>query len=73
MISQLVDSVTVNVIFLYRNPTVFSGTFEDLLGIVLAVYLVKVAIAAADTPLCYLGVWAVRRFTGKMDEGFAAT
>ena len=64
MISQLVDSLTVNLIFLYRNPTVFTGTLGDLLGIILGVYLVKVAIAALDTPLCYLGVWAVRRATG---------
>jgi uncharacterized integral membrane protein (TIGR00697 family) len=64
MISQLVDSVTVNVIFLYRNPTVFNGTFRDLLGIIFWVYLVKVVIAAADTPLCYLAVWATRRVTG---------
>jgi uncharacterized integral membrane protein (TIGR00697 family) len=61
MISQLVDSFTVNVIFLYKNPTVFSGTFGDLMGIVFAVYVVKVMIAAADTPLCYLGVWAVKK------------
>lgn len=64
MISQLVDSLTVNLIFLYRNPTVFTGTLGDLMGIILGVYLVKVAIAALDTPLCYLGVWAVRRATG---------
>lgn len=61
MLSQLVDSLTVNVIFLYKNPTVFTGTFADLLGIIFSVYMVKVLIAAADTPLCYLGVWAVRR------------
>lgn len=61
MISQLVDSVTVNVIFLYRNPAVFDGTAADLAGIILAVYLVKVAIAAADTPLCYLAVRLARR------------
>jgi uncharacterized integral membrane protein (TIGR00697 family) len=61
MVSQLVDSLTVNVIFLYRNPTVFTGDLSDLLAIVLGVYLVKVAIAAADTPLCYAAVWLVRR------------
>jgi uncharacterized integral membrane protein (TIGR00697 family) len=65
MVSQLVDSVTVNLIFLYRNPTVFSGSLAELAGIIVAVYLVKVAIAALDTPLCYLAVWAVRRFTGR--------
>jgi uncharacterized integral membrane protein (TIGR00697 family) len=64
MISQLVDSLTVNTIFLYRNPTVFTGTLGDLMGIILGVYVVKVTIAALDTPLCYLGVWAVRRATG---------
>jgi uncharacterized integral membrane protein (TIGR00697 family) len=56
IVSQLVDSFTVNVIFLYRNPTIFIGDPSDLLAIVLGVYLVKVAIAAADTPLCYAGV-----------------
>jgi len=69
MISQLVDSVTVNVIFLYKNPTVFSGTFSDLLGIILTVYVVKVLFAAADTPLCYLAVWLTRRYTGAVEEG----
>ena len=62
MISQFVDSVTVNVIFLYKNPTVFTGDLNDLVGIILGVYAVKVTIAAADTPLCYLGVWMTRRF-----------
>jgi uncharacterized integral membrane protein (TIGR00697 family) len=63
MISQFVDSFVVNTIFLYKNPTVFTGTFGDLMGIILAVYAVKVAIAALDTPLCYLGVWAVQHTT----------
>ena len=61
MISQLVDSVVVNFIFLYKNTVVFSGDFGDLVGIILGVYLVKVAIAAADTPLCYLAVWIARK------------
>ncbi|HXV75961.1 MAG TPA: queuosine precursor transporter [Candidatus Polarisedimenticolaceae bacterium] len=61
MVSQLVDSVAVNVIFLYGNPAVFSGSLADLLGIVAGVYAVKVLIALADTPLCYLGVWSVKR------------
>ena len=70
MISRLVDSFTVNFIFLYKNPTVFTGGFRDLLGVILGVYLVKVVIAAADTPLCYLGVWGVRRITGARDPHF---
>ncbi|MDX1388421.1 MAG: queuosine precursor transporter [Acidobacteriota bacterium] len=64
MISQLIDTVTVNMIFLYGNPTVFTGTLADLIGIIASVYVVKVAIAAADTPLCYAGVWLAERFTG---------
>lgn len=64
MVSQLVDSVTVNVIFLYKNPTVFTGSVRDLAGIILAVYVVKVLIALADTPLCYLGVRRIERYTG---------
>lgn len=64
MISQFVDSVTVNMIFLYKNPAVFTGSFSDLVGIILAVYGVKVLIAALDTPVCYLGVWMAERFTG---------
>ena len=68
MLSQLVDSITVNLVFLYKNPTVFDGTLRDLAGIILTVYVVKVLIAAADTPLCYLAVWLVRRWTGARDE-----
>jgi uncharacterized integral membrane protein (TIGR00697 family) len=64
MVSQFVDSFVVNTVFLYKNPTVFTGSFGDLMGVVLGVYVVKVVIAAADTPLCYLGVRAVERATG---------
>jgi len=64
MISQLVDSFVVNMVFLYKNPVVFNGTLADLLGLIFAVYVVKILIAAADTPLCYLGVRLVERATG---------
>lgn len=64
MVSQLVDSIVVNTIFLYKNPAVFTGTFGELMGIVFGVYAVKVLIAAADTPLCYLAVRLVERATG---------
>ena len=62
MISQFVDSMTVNFIFLYDNPAVFDGTVADIWGIVIAVYLVKVAIAALDTPIFYLLVGGLRRY-----------
>ncbi len=64
MVSQLVDTFVVNTIFLYKNPTVFSGSLGDLMGVILSVYVVKIVIAAADTPLCYLGVRIVERMTG---------
>ncbi len=64
MISQFIDTFTVNTIFLYKNPTVFTGGFGDLMGIILGVYVLKVIIAALDTPLCYLGVWFVEKATG---------
>jgi hypothetical protein len=64
MISQFVDTFTVNTIFLYNNPIVFTGDFGDLMRIILGVYVIKFAIAALDTPFCYLGVWLVERATG---------
>lgn len=64
MISQLVDSFTVNFIFLYKNPAVFTGGFEDVLELSLSVYLLKFIIAALDTPFCYLGVRWAEKTTG---------
>jgi len=72
VVSQLVDSVVVNVVFLWRNPSVFTGTTRDLAAIVGAVYAVKVVLALADTPLCYLGVWAVRRAVGTVEADWNA-
>ena len=71
MISQFIDTFTVNMIFLYKNTTVFTGDFGDLINIVLGVYVLKVVIAALDTPLCYLGVWFVERATGVKGEDIA--
>ncbi|MCH8021389.1 queuosine precursor transporter [candidate division KSB1 bacterium] len=68
MISQFIDTFTVNTIFLYKNPTIFTGDFSDLMGVILGVYILKVAIAALDTPLCYLGVWFVEKMTGVKGE-----
>ncbi len=71
MISQFIDTFTVNTIFLYKNPAVFTGDFGDLMGVILGVYILKVAIAALDTPLCYLGVWFVERMTGVRGQDIA--
>jgi len=67
-ISQLIDSFTVNVIYLYKNPEVFTGDFMDIMGLVMGLYVIKVVIAFLDTPFCYLGVWLLRR-----DDKAAAT
>ena len=64
MISQFVDTFTVNTIFLYKNETVFTGSFADLMAIVTGAYMIKVVFAALDTPFCYLGVFCIEKFTG---------
>ena len=64
ILSQLVDSLTVNFIFLYNNPAVFTGDFWDVLQLSLNVYILKVIIALIDTPFCYLGVRIVEKSTG---------
>ncbi|MFQ5708935.1 MAG: queuosine precursor transporter [bacterium] len=64
MISQFVDTFTVNTIFLYKNPKVFTGDFSHLMHIIVGVYVIKVIIAALDTPFCYLGVYLIERATG---------
>ena len=64
MISQFVDTAIVLFLFLYKNEAIFSGSFTDLCMLVVSVYIGKVCIAAIDTPLCYVGVWWVRRYIG---------
>ncbi|MCA9734596.1 MAG: queuosine precursor transporter [Deferribacteres bacterium] len=69
IISQLIDSLTVNIIFLYKNPVVFTGDFADVLAVAMNVYVFKVLIALLDTPLCYAGVRLFEKLTGvKGDE-----
>jgi uncharacterized integral membrane protein (TIGR00697 family) len=64
MFSQLVDTFTVAVIFLWKNEAVFTGDFGDLLVLVFSAYVAKVVIAALDTPLIYAVVWWIRRYLG---------
>ncbi|MDD9952548.1 MAG: queuosine precursor transporter [Zetaproteobacteria bacterium] len=61
MVAQLVDTVTVQFLFMWNNEAVFTGTIGDLLGIMAATYGVKVCIALIDTPLFYLVTSLVRR------------
>ena len=66
-ISQLVDTIIVNGIFL-RFGTGFGPqngwTWGAICNVILAVYLVKLALALLDTPLIYLARSAIERFLG---------
>jgi uncharacterized integral membrane protein (TIGR00697 family) len=62
MISQLVDTMLFVTIALY-------GVVDNLLLIILGQYIVKLLIAALDTPLVYLAVSGVRRFVPDRSVG----
>ncbi|MEM7517013.1 MAG: queuosine precursor transporter, partial [Planctomycetota bacterium] len=58
MISQLVDTIIVNGIFLRFG---LKMEWDAIVAIIIAVYLCKVALAIIDTPLIYLGrAWLFR-------------
>ncbi|MBN2799368.1 MAG: queuosine precursor transporter [Deltaproteobacteria bacterium] len=57
-ISQALDTLIVNAILFYLG---FGMEWMVGLQIMLTIYLYKLALAALDTPLVYLGVYAVRR------------
>lgn len=61
MISQLVDTIIVNSIFL---KFAYGLGWEAILEIIAAVYLCKVVMAVCDTPLIYLGRAVVSRYLG---------
>jgi len=57
-LSQLVDTIIVNVIFLHFY---WKMDWAAIGGIIVAVYVLKAFMAAIDTPVCYLGVHWARR------------
>jgi len=59
MVSQLVDTFIVNSFLFYGA---FGWEFVAGLKVMAVIYLFKLGIAAADTPLCYLGIFALRRY-----------
>lgn len=59
MVSQLLDTFIVNSFLFYGA---FGWDFWQGVRVMAVIYLFKLAIAAADTPLCYLGVHLLRRF-----------
>ncbi len=58
-VSQLVDTFIVNSFLFYGA---FRWEFEQGLKVMVGIYLVKVTIAALDTPLCYLFIGLIRSF-----------
>ncbi|MDF1819251.1 MAG: queuosine precursor transporter [Immundisolibacteraceae bacterium] len=62
MFSQLVDTFTVNSFLFYGA---FGWEFVAGLKVMAVIYLFKLGITAADTPLCYLGIYALRRYLGE--------
>ncbi len=66
MISQLVDTIIVNSIFLGFGLGLPWGIVGE---IIVANYVFKVLIAALDTPFIYLGVAVVRRVIGEDGAG----
>ena len=60
-ISQLVDTIIVNGIFLHFGLGLDAGT---IISIIISVYLCKLMLAACDTPLIYLVIGWLRRVFG---------
>lgn len=59
MVSQLFDTFIVNSFLFYGA---FGWEFWDGVKVMFIIYLFKLAIAAIDTPFCYLAIWQVRKF-----------
>lgn len=65
MVSQLVDTFIVNSFLFYGA---FGWEFVAGLQVMAVIYLFKLAIAAVDTPFCYLGIYLLRRFLGELPD-----
>ncbi len=68
MVSQLVDTIIVNSIFLGFG---LGLDWALVAKIIVASYVFKLLIALIDTPFIYLGVWIVRRQIGDQPEAAA--
>ena len=58
MFSQLIDTIIVNSIFLHFGLNL---QWDVIMKIILASYIVKILIAAIDTPFVYLGVFYIKK------------
>ncbi|MEO0602681.1 MAG: queuosine precursor transporter [Myxococcota bacterium] len=68
MVSQLVDTIVVNSILFYLG---FGWEFWQGVTVMATIYLHKLVLAWLDTPLIYLGVYLVRRFTDPAGDAAA--
>ena len=59
MFSQLIDTIIVNSIFLHFGLNI---EWSIILKIMIASYILKILIAAIDTPLVYFGVFYTKKF-----------
>ncbi len=69
LISQLLDTIIVTSIFLFKNPVYADVTFfphEDaptsVMHIIMFQYTCKAVMAICDTPFIYLGIYGLKRF-----------
>ena len=61
VVSQLVDTTAIMTVLYYANNLGSSiQSISDLVGLIFASYIFKVLVALFDTPLFYLGVWALK-------------
>ena len=61
VVSQLVDTTAIMTVLYFANNLGSSiQSISDLVGLIIASYIFKVLVALFDTPLFYLGVWALK-------------
>ena len=61
VVSQLVDTTAIMTVLYFANNLGSSiQSISDLVGLIFASYIFKVLVALFDTPLFYLGVWALK-------------
>ena len=61
VVSQLVDTTAImTVLYFANNLGSTIQSISDLVGLIFASYIFKVLVALFDTPLFYLGVWALK-------------
>ena len=61
VVSQLVDTTAIlSVLYFANNLGESIQTIGDLFGLIIASYSFKFFVALFDTPLLYVGVWALK-------------